>query len=64
LSNGFQPPYVNPYPHNGHVDLQLPHGPHEYIGLGHSQFHAPQVTEQQKALGAFAIQSAVFGPPK
>jgi len=26
-----QPPYVNPYPHNGHVDIVQLNGRHDYI---------------------------------
>lgn len=58
MSNNMQPPYINPHPHlhaGGqpplHVDLVQPNGSHD-----------PQ--DVQNKLGAFAIQSAVFGPPK
>jgi hypothetical protein len=53
-----QPPYVNPYPHLHagqtpplHVDVVQPDGS-----------HVPQ--DVQNNLGAFAIRSAVHGPPK
>jgi hypothetical protein len=56
-------PWVNPYPHNGHVDLVQPNGSHQYIGLGQSQYGPqtdPAVTEQQKFLGSLAIKGAAF----
>jgi hypothetical protein len=58
LPNDFQPPYVNPHPHLHagqtpplHVDIVQQGGGHVPVDV-------------QNQLGAFAIQSAVFGPPK
>jgi hypothetical protein len=57
LSNNFQPPYVNPHPHlhakntpPWHVDIVQPNNAHVAIDV-------------QNPLGAFAIRSAVEGPP-
>lgn len=52
MANQFSKPYVNPYPHNGHVDIVQPNtSAHEHIDV-------------QNRLGAKAIQFSTFGPPK
>lgn len=54
MSDKPQPPYVNPYPHNGHVDLVRPDGGHDYIDVKNpaaaeviKQTYVAQVQEQR-----------------
>lgn len=52
MANDFNKPYVNPYPHNGHVDTVQPNtGMHQHI-------------EVRDLAAAQAIRFAILGPPK